>query len=113
MVRDYFSWHTRQAIQMIGTSDPKLPEARRRLETFERQIVADLPKPNTGERTGVDDQIQQLFLEAIKPGSPLNPFRKSIGTGTPNTSSLLLQRTKIRRAEGLKLKGENLGLISG
>ena len=112
MVLDYLSWHARNAIQMIGTSDPKLPEARRRLEAFERQLVADLPKPKSGERTGVDDHIQKLFLEAIKPGSPTNPFQKK--HQHRNYPLLLLYyEICIRRAEALKIKGENLIDLDG
>ncbi|WP_162003365.1 tyrosine-type recombinase/integrase [Microvirga tunisiensis] len=107
MVRDFLAWHVRNVVQRIKTSDPKLPEARHRLDMFERQMVENLAKPHPREREGIDEPTQELFLEAIRPGSPLNPFQKK---HQPRNYALLLLYyvTSIRRAEGMKIKGEHL-----
>jgi site-specific recombinase XerD len=112
MVRDYLAWHARNAIQRIKTSDPKLPEARYRLESFERLMAENLSKPKPKEREGIDERTQELFLEAIKPGSPLNPFQTK-HQHRNHALLLVYYETSIRRAEGLKLKGEHLIGLGG
>lgn len=110
-VRDYLVWLARAAIQRIAVADPKLPEARARLEWFERAMVAGLPKGGSPDKEGVDEDAQRALLEAIEPGSPTNPFQAQ--HQHRNQALLYLYwETGMRRAEALKIKGEHLiGLL--
>lgn len=106
-VRDYLAWLARAAIQRISVADPKLQEARQRLEWFERAMVAGLPKGGSPGREGVDENVQAAFREAITPGSPTNPFQAQ----HQHRNQALLHlywETGMRRGEALKIKGEHL-----
>ena len=72
-------------------------------------MMAGLPHARSGEREGLDEKVQLLFLEAIKPESPLNPFQKQ--HRQRNHALLLLYWEKgSRRGENLKIKVEDLRL---
>ncbi|WP_181166001.1 MULTISPECIES: tyrosine-type recombinase/integrase [unclassified Mesorhizobium] len=110
MVTEYLAWHGMAAIQRIDVDNPKLPEARHRLELFEKAMLSGLPIAKTGgEREGIGVEAQKLFLDAITPGHSLNPFQA--GHQHRNHALLLLYyETSARRGEGLKLLGEDLML---
>ncbi|KQQ45657.1 hypothetical protein ASF58_18955 [Methylobacterium sp. Leaf125] len=112
MVRDYLSWFARAAIQRIRVDDPKILEARERLEWFEREMVANLPKPRSPDKEGLGKAARSLFLEVIRPDSDRNPFQRR--HRHRNYALLLLYyETGMRRGEALKLKGEHLMLAGG
>lgn len=110
MVTSFMVWRGQLAIQRIDVADPKLPEARHRLEAFETAMLSHLPSVKGGDgREGIDEDAQNLFLDAIRPGHPLNPFQR--GHQHRNHALLLFYyETSARRGEGLKLLGEDLML---
>ncbi|WP_279479477.1 tyrosine-type recombinase/integrase [Aureimonas sp. SK2] len=109
-VRDYVTWHAENVLRRIPTREHgRAVEHRRRLEDFRVSMVANLPSPRTKAREGVDEEVQRLFLEAIRPGSPTNPFQAQ--HQARNYALLLLYfLLGVRRAEALKVKGEDLYL---
>lgn len=109
-VRDYITWHAENVIRRIPLlQTQRANEHRIRLEDFRTMMVADLPSPRAKSREGVDDAVQQAFLEAIRPGSPTNPFQKR--HQARNHALMMLYFVHgLRRAEALKIKGEDLHL---
>ena len=107
MVRDYLTWFATRAIHAIRTDDPKLVEARMRLERFERAMSANLPKGRSVPRGAPTEEALLLFREVIRPDDPRNPFRKE--HRHRNYALLLLYyETGARRGEVLKVRGENV-----
>ncbi|WP_127752624.1 tyrosine-type recombinase/integrase [Devosia sp. 1566] len=109
-VRDYVAWHVQRVIQRIPASGVhRVLEARRRLDDFQRLMTSDLPAARIRERNGLSDEIQQIFLDAIVPGSLTNPFKPPYQI---RNYCLLLYYHEfgLRRGEPLKIKGEDLAL---
>lgn len=109
-VRDYIVWHAQRSIDRILNRDvARLQEARFRLDEFCRRMTDDLRSPRDRQREGVDETVQQCFLEAIRPNSPTNPFKPAYQVR--NYALLLLYHEHgLRRADALKIKGEDLHL---
>lgn len=109
-VRDYVSWHAENVIRRIPAREhQRAVEHRRRLEDFRDMMVSDLPSPRVRTREGVSEDVQRTFLEAIRPRSPTNPFQAA--HQSRNHALLLLYLVHgVRRAEALKVKGEDLFL---
>jgi len=109
-VRDYVAWHAQRSIDRILNRDvERLREARFRLDEFCRRMTDDLPSPRQRQREGVDEAVQRCFLEAIRPGSPTNPFKPAYQVR--NYALLLLYHEHgLRKADALKIKGEDLHL---
>lgn len=108
-VRDYLVWRASLSIQRIRTDDPKLPEARKRLEWFGQALVANLPRPRSAEKEGLSEAAQEFFLDVISPESPRNPFKRELRIRN-HALLLLYYETGMRRGELLKIKGEHLHL---
>lgn len=107
MVRDYLAWFATRAIHAIRTDDPKLVEARLRLERFERAMAANLPKARSVPREPLGEEALALFLQVIRPDDPRNPF-KAAHRHRNHALLLLYYETGARRGEVLKVKGENV-----
>lgn len=108
-VRDYIAWHAANALQRIRLGDSRLAEGRHAIDRFLSMMDADLPSAPAGEREGVAEDHLQTLLAAVEPGSVDNPFQKE--HQHRNFALLLLyHETGLRRAEALKLKGEDLVL---
>jgi len=109
-VRNYVVWHAENIMRRIPVRETlRVQEHRIRLEDFSTMMVSDLPSPRAGSREGVDENVEKAFLEAIRPGSATNPFQKQ--HQSRNHALLLLYHIHgLRRAEALKIKGEDLFL---
>jgi hypothetical protein len=109
-VAEYITWQCQRVIQRIpGKEQERHGQARRRLDDLQVFMLRDLPLPRSRAREGQAEAVQEIFLSAIKPGSPTNPFQAS--SQARNYALLLLYHENgLRRAEPLKLKGEHLYL---
>jgi integrase len=109
-VRDYVKWHAEFVISRIPQAQWQRAQAHRnRLESFVTLMSSGLPSPAARNREGHSEEVQKLFLEAIRPGSPLNPFKPKFRKR--NYALLLLYHEHgVRRADALKLTGEDLHL---
>lgn len=109
-VCSYVIWHAQRSIGRIPSRDVEsLQEARIRLDTFRKQIIGDLPSPRKRQREGVDETVQRSFLAAIRPGSPSNPFKAPYQVRN-YVLLLLYHELGLRKADALKIKGEDLQL---
>lgn len=110
-VRDYISWHAQRSIDRILARDvERLVEARTRLDEFRFRMTGDLPSPRQRSREGVGEEVQAIFLEAIRPGSSTNPFQRQ--HQIRNYALLLLYHEHgVRKADALKIKGEDMHLF--
>lgn len=109
-VRDYIVWHAHRSIDRIQSREvDRLKEARLRLDDFRERMTGDLPSPRQRNRQGVGEEVQDVFLEAIRPGSASNPFQRQ--HQARNYALLLIYHVHgTRKADPLKLKGEDLHL---
>jgi integrase len=107
-VRDYVVWHAESVISRIPQPQWQRAQGHRmRLESFEKLMSSGLPSPAARNREGHSEDVQKLFLEAIHPDSPLNPFKPKFRKR--NYALLLLYHERgLRRADALKLTGEDL-----
>lgn len=109
-VREYIAWHAEMVISRIPNHDWRRAHAYREgLERFLGVMSSGLPPAREWNREGHSEEIQEIFLAAIVPGSPTNPFQKRFHKR--NYALLLLYHEHgIRRSEALKIKGEHLNL---
>lgn len=109
-VRDFVVWHAQRAIDRIQTKEiARLQEYRFRLDIFRERMTGDLASPRERHREGVGENVQAIFLEAIRPGSDTNPFQ--LQHQARNHALLLLYHVHgPRKSDPLKLKGEDLHL---
>ena len=75
-VRDYVTWFAEGIIQRMSVRDERLPEMRERLASFKENIVGDIRVRSNPMREGLDERQEQIFLAAITPGDPSNPFEE-------------------------------------
>lgn len=109
-IKDYVVWHSENVIYRIGARDVRRSQARQILEDFVSMMITGLPTAKSGEREGLDVEVQRIFVDAIHPESPLNPFQKQ--HRIRNYALLLLYWEKgSRRGEGLKIKVSDLVLF--
>jgi integrase len=108
-VRDYVSWHAEHAIQRMSSRDERLPEARERLKDFRGWMTEKIRVRKSMPREGLGEDEQAVFLRAITPGDPTNPFSER---HQHRNYALWLTYFDggIRRSEALGLKGEDLSL---
>lgn len=109
-VREYIAWHANMVISRIPNKDWQRAQAYRSgLERFVDLMSTGLPSPAERNREGHSEDIQEIFLEAIKPGSPNNPFKQKFQLR--NYALLMLfHELGVRRAEPMKVMGEDLHL---
>lgn len=107
---DYLVWHSEQAIFRIPANEPvRAQEARLRVETMKKVFVGDLPAPRSRSREGLTEEAYELLLSAVVPGANTNPFPHYLQAR--NFALILLYfELGFRRADALKLKGEDLHL---
>ncbi|MBJ3784185.1 tyrosine-type recombinase/integrase [Devosia sediminis] len=109
-VKDYVVWHTENAIFRMRSDDVRRTQSSQILDNFIAMITTGLPTAQSGEREGLDEEVQELFLQAIHPESPLNPFQEQ--HRVRNYALLLLYWEKgSRRGENLKIKVSDLYLV--
>ncbi|MDB5581099.1 MAG: integrase family protein [Bradyrhizobium sp.] len=108
-VREYITWHAEEAIQRMSVRDERLGEARARLADFRRWMSKKIRTHRNVSREGMDPTCQAVFLRAITPGDPSNPFALR-----HQHRNYALWRCYydggVRRSEALGLKGEDLKL---
>jgi integrase len=73
-IRDYVSWYAEQAIARVSVRDERLPEMRARLASFKETIVDGIRVRRSPMREGLTPEQEEIFLAAITPGDPSNPF---------------------------------------
>lgn len=109
-VRDYVAWHAERAIDRIRNADVlRQQQARIALDDFRKRMSEHLPVRRQSDREGVSREVQELFLAAIRPEDPANPFKPAYRSRN-HALLLLYHELGLRRGEGLKLKGEDLDL---
>lgn len=109
-VRDYIEWHAQRVIARIPNADWQRAQAyRERLDHLVRLMSDGLPAARERGREGHPEEVQAIFLEAIRPGSPTNPFKPRFQKRN-HALLLLYHEHGVRRAEPLKLTGEDLKL---
>jgi integrase len=73
-VRDYVTWFAEDIIQRMSIRDERLPEMRARLASFQKNIINGIKVRSAPMREGLTEEQEGLFLKAITPGDPTNPF---------------------------------------
>jgi integrase len=73
-VRDYVTWFAEGIIQRMSVRDERLPEMRARLADFKENIVDGIRVRRNPMREGLRKDQEPIFLAAITPGDPSNPF---------------------------------------
>jgi integrase len=74
-VRDYVAWFAEGVIQRLPAGDDKrAPDMKDRLASFKHNIVAGIRVRTSPMREGLDEEEEVIFLKAITPGDPSNPF---------------------------------------
>jgi integrase len=73
-VRDYVAWFSEGIIQRMSVRDERLPEMRARLASFKENIVDGIRVRRSPMREGLSEAEEPIFLAAITPGDPSNPF---------------------------------------
>lgn len=108
-VKDYVSWHMENVIFRMSARDARKSPASQALFDFQRMMTIDLPTAKSGEREGLDQDVQDLFLEVIHPDSPRNPFQKQHRVRNHALLRLYWEKGS-RRGENLKIKVSDLSL---
>lgn len=73
-VRDYVVWYGENVIQRMSVRDERLPEMRARLIDFTKNMVDGIRVRRNPMREGLSEEEEAIFLQAITPGDPSNPF---------------------------------------
>lgn len=108
-VRDYIVWHSEVVIQRMSPRDERLAEARERLKDFREWMTEKITVRKGDPREGPSEYAAEVFLRAITPGHPSNPF--AVRHQHRNHALWLTYFDGgIRRSEALGLKGEDLRL---
>jgi integrase len=108
-VRDYVSFHADNAISRMSVRDGRIAEAKLRLADFKKAIVGKIRVPKQVTREGLSDTDRELFLNAITPGDPSNPFRPA-DQERNYALWLLYYDAGVRKSEALIAKGGDLQL---
>jgi integrase len=108
-VRDYVVWHAEDTIQRMSPRDERLAEARERLKDFHEWMTEKIIVHKIEPREGPTEYAAEVFLRAITPGHPTNPF--AVRHQHRNHALWLTYFDGgIRRSEALGLKGQDLEL---
>jgi integrase len=108
-VRDYVVWHAEDIIRRMPVRDERLPEVRERLQDFVKCMSVKVAASAKLPREGLGEYVQAVFLRAITPGDPTNPF--ALRHQCRNHALWLTYFDGgIRRSEALGLKTEDLTL---
>jgi integrase len=102
-VRDYGAWFAEGIIQRMSVRDERLPEMRARLTSFKENIVDGIRVKSAPMREGLTEEEEVIFLNAITPGDPSNPFEPR-NQKRNQTIWLTYYRAGLRLGEGLGLK---------
>jgi integrase len=102
-VRDYVAWFAEGIIQRMSVRDERLPEMRARLASFKENIVDGIQVKSAPMREGLSEDEELIFLKAITPGDPSNPFvpRNQVRN---QALWLVYYKAGLRLGEGLGLK---------
>lgn len=73
-VRDYVVWYGELTIQRMSVRDERLPEMRTRLANFAKNMTDGIRVRKSQMREGLTKEQEAIFLKAITPGDPSNPF---------------------------------------
>jgi integrase len=73
-VRDYVAWFAEAVFKRARPDNARLPEMRARLASFREKIVDGIRIPSTGMTLGLRKEQVPVFVAAITPGDPTNPF---------------------------------------
>lgn len=73
-VRDYVTWFAEGILQRLPVGDIRAPDMKDRLAAFRHNIVAGIRVRSNPMREGLDEEQEAIFLKAITPGDPSNPF---------------------------------------
>jgi integrase len=73
-VRDYVAWFAEGIIQRMSARDGRLVEMRTRLASFKENIVDGIVVSRPPMKEGLDKEQEPIFIAAITPGDPSNPF---------------------------------------
>lgn len=73
-VRDYVAWFAEGVIQRLPVGDTRAPDMKDRLAAFMHNIVAGIRVSTSPMREGLSEEEEVIFLKAITPGDPGNPF---------------------------------------
>lgn len=73
-VRDYVAWFAEGIIQRLRLDDTRLSGMRDRLSSFKENIVDGIVVRHTPMREGLSEEEEPIFLAAVTPGDPSNPF---------------------------------------
>ena len=106
-IRDYVTFHADNAIGRMSARDSRLAEARLRLADFKRAIVGKIRVRKHSTREGMSDADRELFLKAITPSDPSNPFRPAQQERN-YALWLLYYDAGVRKSEALIAKGRDL-----
>lgn len=111
-VRDYVAWFAEDVIQRMSVRDERLPEMRARLASFKENIVDGIKVKTVPMREGLTEEEELIFLKAITPGDPNNPFE--VRNQVRNHALwLTYYRGGVRLGEGLGLKTIDCHLNGG
>ena len=108
-IRDYIVFHADNVIGRMSTRDTRLAEARLRLAEFKKAIVVKIRVRKQPTREGMSDTDRELFLKAITPGDPSNPFRPAHQERN-YALWLLYYDGGLRKSEALIAKSQDLQL---
>ncbi|WP_461330015.1 hypothetical protein [Bradyrhizobium diazoefficiens] len=73
-VRDYVTWFAEGVLQRLPAGDNRAPDMKDRLAAFRHNIVAGIRVRPNPMREGLTEEEEVIFLNAITPGHPTNPF---------------------------------------
>jgi integrase len=108
-VRDYVQFHAENALSRMSSRDSRLAEARQRQADFRTAIVGHIKIHRRATREGLSEEVREIFLRAITPGDPSNPFA-AWHQERNYALWLLYYDGGLRKSEALGLKGEDLQL---
>lgn len=108
-IRDYVAFHGDNALARMSPRDSRIAEARLRLADFNQAVVGKIKVHQQTTREGLSDIDRELFLKAITPGDPSNPFRPA-DQERNYALWLLYYDGGLRKSEALIAKGNDLRL---
>ncbi len=73
-VRDYVTWFAEGVLQRLPAGDARAPDMKDRLAAFRHNILAGIRVRTSPMREGLDEEQEVIFIKAITPGDPSNPF---------------------------------------
>lgn len=111
-IQNYVKFHADNAFSRMSSRDSRLAEARLRLADFKVAIVGQIKIHKRATREGLSESEREIFLQAITPGDPTNPFAPAQQERN-YALWLLYYDGGLRKSEALVLKSQDLQLHGG